>query len=76
MKNQHLIDQFNENDNKRKKMNILIYDKIENINNKVNIIKSKGVIYSECKENKLINIKDYIINLYECKNNHTKNTLN
>ena len=69
-------EQANENDNKRKKMNILVYIKEENINNKENIIKSKDVICPECKENILINIKDYRVNLYECKNNHTKNTLN
>ena len=68
-------EQANENDNKRKKMNILVYIKEENINNKENIIKSKDVICPECKENILINIKDYRVNLYECKNNHTKNNI-
>ena len=53
----------NENDNKRKKMNILVYIKEENINNEENIIKSKEVMCPECKENILINIKYYRINL-------------
>ena len=68
-------EQANENDNQRKKMKILVYDKEENINNNENIIKSKDVICPECKENILINIKDYRINLYDCKNNHIKNNI-
>ena len=68
-------EQANEIDNKRKKMNILVYIKEENINNKENIIKSKDVICPECKENCLMNIKDYRINLYDCNNNHIRNKI-
>ena len=57
-------------------MNILVYDKEQNDNiNENNTIKSKDVICPECKENILMKIKDYRINLYECKNNHTKNNI-
>ena len=65
---------INENDKNRKKMNILV-----NENGKTNKgeikIKSKEIICPECKENILFNLKDYKINLYECKNNHIKNNI-
>ena len=49
-------------------MNILVYDE--------NIYQSNGIICPECKESILIKIKDYKINLYECKNGHSlKNIL-
>ena len=35
-----------------------------------NIIKSKDIICQKCAENVFLNIKDYKIKLYECKNNH------
>ena len=35
-----------------------------------NIIKSKDIICQKCAENVFLNIKDYRIKLYECKNNH------
>ena len=45
-------------------MNIEVYNDAENTNNiDINIIKSKDVICPECKENILINIKEYKINL-------------
>ena len=70
-------EQANGIDRQRKKMNILVNDKQNNIiiNNNGNIIKSKDIICPECKENILIKIKDYKINLYECKNNHIKNNI-
>ena len=44
----------------------------ENIETKkeINEIISKDIICPECKENILIDIKDFKINLYECKNKH------
>ena len=66
----------NKIDIKRKKMNIEVYNDAENTNNiDINIIKSKDVICPECKENILINIKEYKINLNQCKNNHIKNNI-
>ena len=67
--------QANENDNKRKKMNILVFDKDENNDMDGKIIKSKEVICPECKEYILISIKDYKINLTQCKNNHIKKNI-
>ena len=48
-------DQANEVDKERKKMNILVYDKEENINNyENNIIKSKDIICPECHQDILV----------------------
>ena len=38
-------------------------------------IKSKETICSECGENSLLNINNYKINLYGCKNKHQKNNI-
>ena len=69
---------FNEIGNRidieRKKMNILVYDLNSNIERE-NKIKSKEIICPECKENIRIRIKDYKIELYECKNGHNKNNI-
>ena len=59
----------NENDKNKKKMNIIINKKNEDINRKIEIY-SKDIICPECKESILIDIKDFKINLYGCKNNH------
>lgn len=40
-----------------------------------NLIKSNEIICPECYENILLNIKDYKINLYNCKNNHKFNNI-
>ena len=50
-------------------MNVLVYDtEIEIKEN--DIIKSKNIICPECKESIKMEIKDYKINLYGCKNKH------
>ena len=65
----------NSEDKKRKKMNILVYDTEIEIKEK-DIIKSNNIICPECKENIKMEIKDYKINLYGCKNKHSiKNIL-
>ena len=68
--------QANPDDRERRKMNILV-DNIEQttIINKNNKIKSKYVICPKCQEHCRIEIKDYKIKLYECKNNHKNNEL-
>ena len=53
-------------DKNEKKINILVY----NNKNKEKEIISNQIICPECKENILLNLKDYKINLYECKNGH------
>ena len=53
-------------DKNGKKINIFV----SNNKNKEKEIILQEIICPECKENILINIKDYKINLYECKNGH------
>ena len=68
-------EQANEIDNQRKKMNIIMFDNVDNNNNEKKVIKSKDNICPNCKENILININDYRVNLYQCKNNHIMNNI-
>ena len=66
--------QVNNEDNNRKKLNILVAD-IDNSNEpKQSEVISNYFICPECYENIVLNIKDYKIN-YKCKNNHTKNQM-
>jgi len=73
-----IINQF---DKERKKMTILSVSKDEQINKEKkrendSFVKAEQVICPKCGEISKINIKDYIINLYGCKNNHsTENIL-
>ena len=53
---------------KNEKINILVYNNKIKGNNKEIILNE--IICPECKEKILINIKDYKINLYGCKNGH------
>ena len=65
------FEQANQIDKQRKIMNILVYSN-DTLKSSINggIIKSKEVICPQCKENCLIEIKDYKIKLYGCKNGH------
>ena len=56
-------------DKRRKKMNILVFDNMIETKNK-EIIKSKNIICPECKESIRMNINEYKINLFKCKNGH------
>ena len=60
-------------DKNGKKINIFVYNN-KNKDNKKKII-SNEIICPECKENILININNYKINLYECKNGHKKENI-
>ena len=62
-------EQANDIDKNRKKMNIIV-TKSEDAQNIIKEIISKDIICPECKESILIDIKDFKINLYGCKNNH------
>ena len=42
----------------------------EDEENNIKEVISKDIICPTCKENSLIDIKDYIININGCKNNH------
>ena len=56
-------------DKKRKKMNVIVFEKEFDIHQK-DIIKSKNTICPYCEENIKMDIKDYKINLYECRHGH------
>ena len=58
-----------ENDINIKKINILVYKNKKDDKDEKEVMSSE-IICPECKENILINIKDYKINLFECKNGH------
>ena len=61
-------------DRNRKIMNILVNDNSETII-KENICQSKEIICPECKQNILIEIKNYKINLSNCKIGHSLNNI-
>ena len=62
-------EQANELDKNRKKMYILAII-FEDEENNIKEVISKDIICPICKENSLIDIKDYKININGCKNNH------
>ena len=66
------VEEFaNTGDKERKKMSIIVMEnEIDEGNKLSDIIKSKNVICPECKETISIDIIDYKINLYGCKNGH------
>ena len=63
------IEQANEIDKNSMKMDIIV-TKLEDEPEKKNKIISKDIICPTCNENILIDIKNYKINLNDCKNNH------
>ena len=65
---------INEEDNRRKIMNILVSENNKTII-KDNIINPKEIICPKCNENILIKIDEYKINLFNCKNNHEINNI-
>ena len=67
-------EQANELDKSENKMNITVVNHIKNINELKETI-SKDIICPKCKENALIDIKNFKINLSECKNNHNVNNI-
>ena len=66
-------EQSNDYDRNRKKMNILVTNDENKSENKKII--SNDIICPECDENILIDIKDFKINLSECKNKHKINNI-
>ena len=67
-------EQANDYDKNRKKMNIKVTSDVLNKSENKKII-SNDIICPECNENILINIKDFKINLSECKNKHNINNI-
>ena len=73
-KNLTFNEMANSFDKTRKIMSVLVIDN-ENINDNKIKIKSKNIICPKCNENIKISIKNYKINLFECKNNHKINNI-
>jgi len=67
-------EQANNEDKTECKMNIIVVDEMNKIKNE-NIKESEEIICPECKENILIKIDEYKINMYNCKNNHKINNI-
>ena len=67
-------EQANNLDKSRNKMNIIVTMIEENINEEKEII-SKDIICPKCKENILLDIKNYKINLNSCKKKHSFNDI-
>ena len=65
---------INLEDIKTNKMRILVND-IEKTIKKQKIISSKNIICPVCKESIKIRIKEYKIDLYDCKNGHKKENI-
>ena len=69
-----LKEMMNTEDKKRNKMSILVFkNEIKPEDN--DIIKSKDIICPECSESIRFEIKDYKINLSDCKNGHRENNI-
>ena len=67
--------EFQQLANEEDKKNIMKISVYENNNNDNNFIKSKTIICPECKENAVINIKNYKIGISSCKNGHKINNI-
>ena len=67
-------EQANQIDKNRKKMNVIVYNNLEEPNEKNEII-SKEIICLDCKENCLMDIINFKINFSKCKNNHKYNDI-
>ena len=67
-------EQANDLDKNRKKMNIIVTQSDEDKQENKKVI-SKDIICPECKENILIDIKNFKINLSGCKNNHERKNI-
>ena len=60
-------------DKKKKKMNILVM--INEMPEEKKLVRAKNIICPECGESIKVKIKNYKINLFECKNKHKMNKI-
>ena len=68
--NKRIIELMNQIEINNKKMRIFVIS-LNNDKNDKSIVESKEIICPKCYEQCRIKIDDYIINLYNCKNNHS-----
>ena len=74
-KNDIIENIMNDTDKQNQKIKILINDTNIGDNQNDNLIKSKDIICPVCKEVCEMEIKDYRIKLYDCKNGHVKENI-
>ena len=67
-------EQANQIDKNKNEMNILVYERTQTIINEGKVY-SKEIICPKCFENCKINIEDYKIKLFDCKNGHENNNI-
>ena len=68
-------EQANLEDKNKNEMNVLVFEKEKNANLQKELKLSKVIICPKCNENCRINIQNYKVKLYECKNNHEINNI-
>ena len=68
-----LVDIIVSNDKASNKIKILVHDKNDARNKDNSLVPSKNIICPECKGFSQIKIKDYKINIFDCKNGHNIN---
>ena len=61
---------INKEDSERNTISILVNEKV-NPNDDKNLVESKEIICPICNEDILIKLKDYKIDLFDCKNRHS-----
>ena len=69
-----LIETLSEDDKNRDIINILVFSNEEESTNNI-VVKSKEVICPNCFEPAYMNIKNYKISIYDCKNRHKINNI-
>ena len=65
----------NDLDKNRKKINITVVKAMEETNKFKEIFSKDLIICPDCKDNALIDINNFKINFYGCKNNHNLNDI-
>ena len=68
--NKKLIEIMNQTEKKNKKVHIFVLPLYIDSKDSTIIVESKDIICPKCLEQCQIKIEDYIIKLYDCKNNH------
>ena len=69
------LEQANQLDKNRKEMNVIVYNNNFKEPYKKNEIISKDIICFDCKENCLMDIKNFKIDFNKCKNKHIHNNI-
>ena len=68
--NKRIFEVMNQFEKMNKRMYIAVFPLYKGDSNKNVIVDAKDIICPKCLEQCRIKIEDYIIKLYDCKNNH------